>query len=239
MARIIYVEDEPEWREFARNALAGHHVDFAVNFHEAVSLIQANIYDLALIDLNLGEADDRLGGEILDLLKIEYPYTCRIVVTGSPPSGSLRANILERYGVDEIILKGRTSVPDLRKVVTDMLRGAGGATAAPDARDAKSQLMQRYHDWHERVAGILRTKVREAQDQARNAGRLRSESGRPPAGHRNGWPELQEQFMRSSADFERAVAESSSQQDVTSVSEQLERMMSKFASEIDGMESAR
>jgi CheY-like chemotaxis protein len=239
MARIIYVEDEPEWREFARSALAGHQVDFAGNFREAVSLIQGNRYNLALVDLNLGEADARLGGEILDLLKIEYPYTCRIVVTGSPPSGSLRANILERYDVDEIILKGRTTVPDLRKVVTDVLRGMGAATAAPAARDAKAQLTRRYRDWHEQVAGIMRSRVREAQDQVRNAGRLRTESGQPVTGNRNGWLELQERFSSSTADFERLLAESRSQQDVSSVSEQLNRMMSKFASEIDGMESAR
>lgn len=241
MARIIYVEDEPEWREFARDALAGagHEVDFAGNFREAISLIQKNGYDLALVDLNLGEAGVRLGGEILYLLKTGYPDTRRIVVTGDPPSGSLRTNILDKYDVADFIIKTRTSVPDLRRVVTEALVGAGSATVTPDIEQAQVQVRQRYQDWHERVARIIRGKVREAQDQARNAGRLRSESGHPVTGNLNGWLELQQRFTRSAADLERLLAESRSQQDVASASEQLNRMVSKFASEIDGMESGR
>jgi CheY-like chemotaxis protein len=239
MARIIYVEDESEWQEFARNALAGHQVDIAGNFREAVSLIQGNRYDVALIDLTLGETGDRLGGEILDLLKIEYPDTCRIVVTGDPPGGSLRANILDKYDVNEVIIKARTSVPDLRRVVTEALGGPGAATPMAGVRDAQAQLTQRYQDWYEPVARIVRSKLREAQDQVRNAGRLRNESGHPAHGSRNGWLDLQERLTRSAADFERLLAESRSQQDVASATEQLNHLMSKFASEIDGMESGR
>lgn len=241
MARIIYVEDEPEWREFARDALAGagHEVDFAGNFREATSLIQKNGYDLALVDLNLGEAGVRLGGEILYLLRTEYPDTRRIVVTGDPPSGSLRTNILDKYDVTDFIIKTRTSVPDLRRVVTEALAGAGSAAAVPDIEQAQAQVRQRYQDWHEPVARIIRSKVREAQDQARNAGRLRNESGHPVTGSLKDRLELQQRFTRSAADFERSLAESRSQQDVVSASEQLNRMMTEFASEIDGMESGR
>jgi CheY-like chemotaxis protein len=243
MARIIYVEDEPEWREFARDALAGagHEVDFAGNFREAISLIQRNGYDLALVDLNLGGADVRLGGGILYLLRTEYPDTRRIVVTGDPPSGSLRTNILDKYDVTDFIIKTRTSVPDLRRVVTEALAGAGSAAAMPDPdiEQAQAQVRQRYQDWHEPVARIIRSKVREAQDQARNAGRLRNESGHPVSGSLKDWLELQQRFTRSAADFERSLAESRSQQDVASASEQLNRMITEFASEIDGMESGR
>jgi CheY-like chemotaxis protein len=241
MARIIYVEDEPEWREFARDALAGagHEVDFAGNFREAISLIQKNGYDLALVDLNLGEAGVRLGGEILYLLRTEYPDTRRIVVTGDPPSGSLRTNILDKYDVTDFIIKTRTSVPDLRRVVTEALAGADSATARPAIEQAQAQVRQRYQDWHEPVARIIRSKVREAQDQARNAGRLRNESGHPVTGSLKDWLELQQRFARSAADFERLLAESRSQQDVASASEQLNRMVTEFASEIDGMESGR
>ena len=90
MARIIRVEDEPDWIEFTRGALADHRVDSASNYAQALELIQGNApYDIALVDLSLGRDDDRLGGEILDLLKTEYPSTRRIVITGRPPVGGL------------------------------------------------------------------------------------------------------------------------------------------------------
>jgi hypothetical protein len=94
-------------------------MDFAGNFRAAISLIQKNGYDLALVDLNLGEAGVRFGGEILYLLKTGYPDTRRIVVTGDPPSGSLRTNILDKSDVADFIIKTRASVPDLRRVVTE------------------------------------------------------------------------------------------------------------------------
>jgi nucleoside phosphorylase/CheY-like chemotaxis protein len=131
VARIIYVEDELVWLDLTRNALIGHQVDSAGSFREAVALIQQNApYDLALIDLNLEEGDDRLGGEILDMLKMDYPSTHRIVVTGHPPVGGLRANILDRYGVEEIIIKGHTTLPELRKIVTEVLSVDSPATVA-------------------------------------------------------------------------------------------------------------
>ena len=138
-------------------------------------------------DLNLGEAGVRLGGEILYLLKTEYPDTRRIVVTGDPPSGSLRTNILDKYDVADFIIKTRTSVPDLRRVVTEALVGAGSATATPDIEQAQVQVRQRYQDWHERVARIIRGKVREAQDQARNAWPLANRATRSPETLMTGW----------------------------------------------------
>jgi hypothetical protein len=109
----------------------------------------------------------------------------------------------------------------------------------PDIEQAQAQVRQRHQDWHEPVARIIRSKVREVQDQARNAGRLRNEPDHLVTRNLNDWLELQQRFTRSAADFERLLAESRSQQDIASASEQLDRMMTKFASEIDGMESGR
>jgi len=234
VARIIYVEDEPVWLDLTRSALAGHQVDFAGSFGEAVALIQENApYDLALVDLNLEEDDDRLGGEVLDLLRMDYPSTRRIVVTGRPPIGGLRANIFERYAVEEIIIKGRTTLPDLRKIVTEVLRTDSSVKVAQDVKASKSELMQRYRDWHGHLESIIRTMITEAQADARKPARARRA---PDMGQRR-WLLIREEFVRQSSDFERAISRATSTPDITAASEQLDSMMSKFADDTDGMRS--
>lgn len=122
MARILHVEDDDEWINYVQRALADHRVDSAKSYEAALSLISGNVpYDVALVDLNLQENADRLGGEVLDLLMADYPATRRIVVTGRPPTGGMRTNILRRYAADEIILKGDTTLPDLRKAIAEAL----------------------------------------------------------------------------------------------------------------------
>jgi CheY-like chemotaxis protein len=227
VARIIYVEDESAWLELTRTALIGHQVDAADSFRKAVALIRENEpYDLALVDLNLGHGDDRLGAEILDLLRMDYPGTRRIVVTGHPPIGGLRANIFERYGVEEIIIKGSTTLPDLRKIVTEVLRADPSVNVTQDFKVDKSELAQRYRDWHAHLETIIRTKIREAQDDARKPGRMRN---RPANTNESRLLLLREEFVRAAADFESALAEATSMPDITAASAQLGQLISKFS----------
>jgi len=236
VARIIYVEDEPAWLDLTRSALVGHQVDSAGSFREAVALIQENApYDLALVDLNLEEGDDRLGGEVLDLLRMDYPSTPRIVVTGHPPVGGLRANIFERYGVEEIIIKGHTTLPDLRKIVTQVLRADSAMNVTQEVKIAKSELMQRYRDWYRHLESMIRTNIREAQDNARKPGKTRRDQGRLMSSDENRWLLVREEFVRQSSDFERALSEAKSMPDIAAVGEQLNGMINKFAGGIDGM----
>lgn len=236
MARIIYVEDESAWLELTRNALIGHQVDSAGSFSEAVALIQENEpYDLALVDLNLGHGGDQLGAEILDLLRMDYPSTRRIVVTGHPPMGGLRANIFERYEVEEIIIKGSTTLPDLRKIVTEVLRADPSVNVAQDFKIKKSELTQRYRDWHAHLESIIRTKIREAQNDARKHSRMRKEGGRLTNSNESRLLLLREEFVRQATDFERAISEAKDMPDITAADEQLGNLMNRFASSIDEM----
>jgi len=236
VARIIYVEDEPVWLELTRNALAGHQVDSAGSFREAVALIQDNApYDLALVDLNLEEDDDRLGGEVLDLLRMDYPSTRLIVVTGRPPVGGLRANIFERYAVEEIIIKGRTTLPDLRKIVTDVLHTDSSVNVAHDAKVGKSELMQRYRDWRGHLESIIRTKVSEEQDGSRRPGKARRMPDGLADNAQHRWLLLREEFVRQSSDFERTLSEATGMPDIAAAGDQLDGMMRRFAGETDGM----
>jgi CheY-like chemotaxis protein len=230
VARILYVEDEPAWLDLTRNALVGHQVDSARSFSEAVTLIQESPpYDLALVDLNLEEGDDRLGGEILDMLRMDYPSTRLIVVTGRPPIGGLRANIFERYGVEEIIIKGSATLPDLRRIVTEILRADSSVDITQDVKTDKSALAQRYRDWHRHVESIIRTEIREAQDVASGVEKKRGKQGRMTATDQNLWLLLREEFVRMSYDFERTLSDATSIPDIAEATDKLDIMINKFS----------
>lgn len=178
MARILHVEDQGHWSDLIRRALADHTVDCASSHDEALGyLFAGNSYDLALVDLHLIGDDDFLGGEVLDLLRTGYPGTRRIVVTGSPPMGSLRANIFERYGVEEIIIKGQSTLPDLRRVVEGALSRAADELPQ-DVKMRRSELRQRYYEWQRMHLSVLDRNLRDAEDYVRNAGRLHAQSRR-------------------------------------------------------------
>jgi len=118
------VDDEEFWRKLIKDRLVDHHVDSAESLQEAIDLLQSEpSYDVALVDLNLAGDNDSQGGDLLELMKVRYPQTRRILVTGSPPAGSVRRNI-ELYGVDEIIIKHEMSLPDLRRVVEESVAQA-------------------------------------------------------------------------------------------------------------------
>lgn len=178
MARILHVEDDPKWRELIKGRLKDHHVDSAESQEQALDYLQRGAqYDLALVDLNLETDSDLGGGEVLDLLRNNYPDTRRIVITGRPPAGSVRANVFERFDVEEIIIKGQLDTPDLRRVVEEALaRTSGGLPQSLRLR--RSELRQRYRDWHRRVASDLRMQIRVAQEHVSDAARVSEQTRR-------------------------------------------------------------
>jgi CheY-like chemotaxis protein len=230
VARIIYVENEEEWLNLTRSALSGHQVDTAGSFGEAIALIQAgDPYDLALVDLNLSDGDDRLGAEILDLLRMEYPRTRRIVVTGRPPGGGLRANIFERYEVDEIIIKSAMTIPDLRKIVTETLRSDSSADATQEFKSRKSDIGQRFRDWRGHVEGIIRTRLREARDGQHRQGRTHRAPDHQANGEESRLLLLREEFIRLTTEFERTLFAASDMAELTAADERLDRLIKHFA----------
>jgi hypothetical protein len=177
MSRILHVEDEDSWRDFVKRALADHHIDSAASPDEALHYLQGSApYDLALVDLHLINPGDLMGGEILDLLRTRYPLTRRIVVTGSPPRGPLRANIFERYEVEEIIIKGQLALPDLRRVVEDAIDQTMW-DVPQDVKLRKSELRQRLRDWQRSQVNLMNDKIRKAEEYWRNAEKLHGQSG--------------------------------------------------------------
>lgn len=143
--RILVVDDERDWLELIVRTLPDHEVDGASSYGQALELINSGrSYDLAIVDLNLmdsGKVDtrDRLGGGLLDLLRDNYPATRRIAMTGWPLT-SVR-QVFDRFDVDELLLKQRMALADIRHVVEHTLalgrsQASGPSQPNPQGRGA-------------------------------------------------------------------------------------------------------
>jgi len=163
LARILHVDDDEFWRQLIKTRLSDHHVDSAESLQKAIDLLQSGAeYDVALVDLNLAGDNDLEGGDLLDLMRIRYPSIRRILVTGSPPAGSVK-KIYERYGVDEIIIKRNMSLPDLRRVVEEAVTQAS-SPLSESLSSSLSDLKQRFRDWQGVRAEQLKIDIRAAEE---------------------------------------------------------------------------
>jgi CheY-like chemotaxis protein len=167
LARILHVDDDEPWREIIKRRLGDHHVDSAASLQQAIDLLRTESpYDVALVDLNLETDSDGQGGELLDLMRIRYPATRRILVTATPPAGSVRKNLIEPYDVYEVLIKRDLDLLDLRRVVEEAI-----AEPSQSLRVKRSALRQRYQDWQEAQAGRLKNEIRIADQQVHDAAR--------------------------------------------------------------------
>jgi CheY-like chemotaxis protein len=170
LARILHVDDDESWRRLIKSRLGDHYVDSAESLQEAINLLQHEPeYDVALVDLNLAGDSDRQGGELLDLMRIRYPATRRILVTGSPPAGSVRKNVFDRYDVEEIIIKSTTDMPDLRRVVEEAV-AQGSGRLSQSLRLSRSALRQRFREWERTQSDRLMAEMRMAEERMERAG---------------------------------------------------------------------
>lgn len=123
--RILVVEDDRDWGNLVSRALPTYHVHVVTSFREAREALRTNApYDVAIVDFNLLDSvqglDDRLGLDILKLLRTEYPATVRIGMAGSLP-GSVRS-MFDQFGLSDILIKGQgLRLSDFRDVVRQAL----------------------------------------------------------------------------------------------------------------------
>jgi CheY-like chemotaxis protein len=237
MARILHVENEQEWIEIVRRQLADHQVDSADTFEKALILLRDSpAYDLALVDLNLERDNDGLGRELLDLLKIEHPGTRRIVVTARPPSGGVMANIFERYGADEILIKGQLGLPDLRLAVSNSLGKINKVEAAePPSQEltrGKAALRQRFRDWSEHVERVIHERTTKAAEYLSNAERLHRHAMHRAKVMLDGWHDLQKRFSAECTRLDTLFAKIDTVAQLRSAVEELEHVETRFANEI-------
>jgi response regulator RpfG family c-di-GMP phosphodiesterase len=231
MARILHVDDEPSWIDLVRKALADHHVDSARSYEDALRLLISQApYDLALVDFNLIDEGDRMGGEILALLKRRYPSTHRVVVTGTPPGGSVSANF-DRYAVEAIIIKGKLSLPDLRTVVEDALDRRDD-DVEQDVRLQVSELRQRLREMQRNDGSLIGDRVRDAEEYVGNARHLHERSARRAQDRLKEMQALAAFFSSECARMAPLLDSVRSRHEATSAAEELDRLETRIAEQL-------
>jgi CheY-like chemotaxis protein len=171
------VEDDETWRNLVKSRLADHRVDSARSLEEAMKTLRENPpYDLALVDLNLEGNADLRGGELLDHLRERYKGTRRVVITGTPPPGSVRRNVFERYDVDEIMIKGSLETPDLFQVVSAALSKREGELSA-ELKLQRSELRIRHREWSRQELAKLNDEVHNRREHLYDARKVGGSSG--------------------------------------------------------------
>ena len=236
MATIIHVDDGQEWIDLVRRALADHRVDSARTYDEALRLIREGaVYDLALIDLNLAGDDDVIGGEILDLLRVDFPATRRVVITGSPPAGDLRSGLFERYGLADVIIKGKTTLPGLRLVVNRAL-WHGASDVPKEVRLEESEIMSRYQNFRSDIEEEIRTHVRDARVRAREGARGFKLPHSTTRGELNDWLALRQRFADVCASLEAELSSARTIDEVKTANDRFETIMQIFRTEMSRLD---
>ncbi len=127
------MDDDESWRKIIKRRLGDHHIDSAESLQQAIAFLQTESpYDVALVDLNLATDSDGQGGDLLDLMKIRYPSTRRILVTASPPAGSVKKNLIDPYDVYEVIIKRDMDLRHLRGVVEAAIAAEENSAERPE-----------------------------------------------------------------------------------------------------------
>lgn len=146
MACILLVDDDSEWLYLIRAALPEHEVDQAQTYDGALEKLSSGAaYDVAIVDLNLLETGrDGLGGTLLEIMRDEYPSTCRIALTGLHPTAV--RDVFDRFGVADLLLKGPLiELSVVRSVVERALQRYSDIPA--DVKVEKSRLASSLRSW--------------------------------------------------------------------------------------------
>lgn len=230
MARILHVENEARWQEIISEILANHNVDSARSYAKALELLNEGApYQLALVDFNLVNDKDQLGGQILDFLLLEKRHkdTRRIVITGSPPPGPVRASLFDRYLLEEIIIKDELTAPDLIRVVEAAL--ARPVNEIPmHVKLMKSDLVQRFREWRNAVRTDLRDQVQAAEEFKYNAAQVHGSSLARAQAELEAAEARLEEFAQKALVFESRIDKVGNEAEIDAATSALEELAIRF-----------
>ena len=132
-ARILIVEDEPEWQTIVGELLAdeGHTVRAAGTYPAAMALLEQTPFNVVFLDMMLREFDLPVrrgsGWQLLDYLVEQRPRTRIVVLSGRATAGEA-ARLVRDYPIVTFIDKGEPDVED------QIQAAARQATRAPALR---------------------------------------------------------------------------------------------------------
>jgi len=226
MARILHVDDLHGWREIVRRALPDHRVDVAGSSEEALDLLRGGAaYHLALVDLRVVPDREIVGAGLLGLLRSRYPETRAIAVAAVRPPETVRDELAERFGVEEMLIPSGMGVPDLRHVIEEALRQA----VPVDARVRRADLYHRNREWQRRLGAELDAQVHAADMVVRNASGTRSDFRRRARTALEDARALRERFRTDSAAITDRIDRSASVQEVLDAADAFGHIEGLFA----------
>ena len=132
-ARVLIVEDEPEWQSIVRELLAdeGHTCHTAHTYESALTHLGQESFNLIFLDMVLREFDPSVrqgtGWQLLNYLVEQHPRTKIIILSGRATAGDA-ARLVRDYPITAFIDKGEEDVE------TQILEAVRQAVQAPSLR---------------------------------------------------------------------------------------------------------
>jgi DNA-binding SARP family transcriptional activator/CheY-like chemotaxis protein len=132
-ARILVVEDQPEWRELVTELLAdeGYGVCHADSYEQALAWLDRQSFSVIFLDMMLREFDlpvhSGTGWQLLDYLVEQRPRTKIVILSGRATAGEA-ARLVRDYPIVNFIDKSEADVE------AQILEAVREATRAPSLR---------------------------------------------------------------------------------------------------------
>jgi DNA-binding NtrC family response regulator len=118
--RVLVVDDEETIR-FALSQffeIAGCHVDVSADVAEAATSLARHAYDVAIVDLSLGNVARLEGFDLLDIIRHQYPGTKAIVLSAFITSRVER----QAYALGAVsVLEKPTLLSNVVRIVFDVI----------------------------------------------------------------------------------------------------------------------
>ncbi|MDQ7909842.1 response regulator [Phytohabitans sp. ZYX-F-186] len=158
--RLLIVEDEINVAKMLASILYDYHTTIAVSLEEAMQVLTEQLaeFDGALIDLHLTERRmDSAGLEVLSYIRDRRPDLPRLLITASPPSGSLE-QLRRTYGIMDALIKGADgySAAGVRDVVGFMFNESEEASRRRAKSKFESHAVQIQRDLMQRTIAARR-----------------------------------------------------------------------------------
>ena len=144
-ARVLIVEDEPEWQNIVRELLAdeGHTCHTADTYESALTRLGQESFNLIFLDMVLREFDPSVrqgaGWQLLNYLVEQHPRTKIIILSGRATAGEA-ARLVRDYPIAAFIDKGEEDVE------AQILEAVRKAMQAPSLR---IQTLGQFNIWRD------------------------------------------------------------------------------------------